>query len=253
LLDGKTRAEIQDLLCIEHDVSRRSAQIYVSAAQRLLATEAGELEQLFYLRLSQHQRDKLMGIVMSYAQSPSSVDPKVLTALTKLVQTACKLLDGRNATALEIQKLIAGPHPEVAAVVRDMKDHVARSNDALERDVGTPPASARHRDQDGAYVGPPPEWFLRELREKQEKARKKAENAANPAAPPRSQPRDESVAPPPRRWTGAAAERMRVTELEREFMACQPVQVLPPIVPPDYKSKPDQEMPPPAGVIDHSP
>jgi hypothetical protein len=107
LVYGASRQEISDLAQKQWGVSRRTAQDYLHTVQQRLAGEAVEEDRLVALRLSQLQRDKLVGLALRYVHSPTEdFDPKVLQALTRLISAVRGLLDSRDRTAAEIQHLV---------------------------------------------------------------------------------------------------------------------------------------------------
>jgi len=116
LVEGKPREEALNAIQSVWLVGRRAAQAYLHDAQAMLADEAAEQEELFYLRLSQRQRDRLLETVLNYTQALNAVDPKMVRMLTALVGAACRLLDGRNRTAGQIHKMLRGSPGEPSPV-----------------------------------------------------------------------------------------------------------------------------------------
>jgi hypothetical protein len=268
LLEGKPRREILEHLMAQYQLSRRMAQKDVLEAQKRLATESADEEQLFYLRLGQQQRDELLAAVLNFVRGAGNADPQVVVNVTKLVATAARLLDGRSAAAVQIHKLVGGPHPAMAAAIREMHEYLQRgsadldlSDPELPPEPSPRPRSKRKAKQEEderilawAAAHAPKEtdeekmargmipWSL-VLRSREEgpdgpdgPAHKLCQQILKreyrPYQPPTSpsRPRD---------------------ELERRFLQGRETQELPAIVPPNPKSRPGKEKELPAGVIDH--
>jgi hypothetical protein len=108
LVYGASREEILDQAQRRWGVSRRTAQDYLHTVRQRLTGEAAEDDRLFALRLSQLQRDKLVGLALRYTLSTKEeFDPKVLQSLAAMITAVRGLLDSRDRTAAEIHQLVA--------------------------------------------------------------------------------------------------------------------------------------------------
>jgi hypothetical protein len=126
LVYGASRQDILDLAQRRWGVSRRTAQDYLHTVRQRLAGEAADEDRLFALRLSQLQRDKLVGLALRYTQhTKEEFDPKVLQSLAAMITAVRGLLDSRDRTAAEIHQLVAeqvrkaenaGPPPHQEAI-----------------------------------------------------------------------------------------------------------------------------------------
>jgi hypothetical protein len=114
LIEGKPRGDALIAIQATFQVSRRTAQAYLHDTQAMLAADAAEQEELFYLRMSQWQRDRLLEAVLSFSQALNQVDPKVLRNLSLLVASACRLMDGRNRTAGQIRQMLRDAERNIA-------------------------------------------------------------------------------------------------------------------------------------------
>jgi len=267
LLEGKPRREILGHLMAQYQLSRRMAQKDVLEVQKRLATEAADEEQLFYLRLGQQQRDELLAAVLNFVRGAENVDPQVVGNVTKLVATAARLLDGRSAAAVQIHKLVGGPHPAMADAIREMNEYLQRGSAEREGfDPESPPEpsprprSSRKAKQEEyerlrawAAAHAPKETdeekMARGMIPGSLLLRSLAEGPDGPATRLRQEIRKREYRPyqPP-----TSASRPR-DELERQFLQGREPQELPAIVPPDPKSRPRKEKELPVSVMDHSP
>jgi hypothetical protein len=88
-------------------VSHRTAQEDLRTVRQRLAGDAAADDHLFSLRVSQLQRDKLVGLALRYMiNPPEDLDPKLLQSLASLLTAVRGLLDSRDRTAAEIQQVV---------------------------------------------------------------------------------------------------------------------------------------------------
>jgi hypothetical protein len=107
LIYGGSRQEILALAQKRWGVSLRTAQDYLHTVQQRLAGEAAQEDLFLALRVSQLQRDKLVGLALRYTcNPPADLDPRVLQALASLITAVRGLLDSRDRTAAEITALV---------------------------------------------------------------------------------------------------------------------------------------------------
>ncbi len=108
---GASRREVTQFVLAQWGLSRRTAQEYLKRVQERLARDtvaqaAGE-DRLFYLKLSQLQRDRLVGLALRYAhENREKLDPRVLQALAGIITAVRGLLDSRDRAAGEIHQLV---------------------------------------------------------------------------------------------------------------------------------------------------
>ncbi len=105
LLDGQPQHEMVALAMARWSIERRTAQVYLQKARRRLAAQAAREDRMFYLRLSQMQRDRLMRLVFRHMEIIEHHTPQKLRALTGLVAATCRLLDSRDQTATAIHRM----------------------------------------------------------------------------------------------------------------------------------------------------
>ncbi len=108
LVYGASRREALEMAQQKWGVSRRTAQAYLQRVQQQLAREAADEDRLFHLRLSQLQRDKLVGLALRYAHDKrEQLDPHVLQSLSAIITAVRGLLDSRDRAAGEIHQLVS--------------------------------------------------------------------------------------------------------------------------------------------------
>jgi hypothetical protein len=169
LVYGASQQEILGLVQKQWGVSQRTAQDDLHTVRQRLAGEAATEDQLFALRVSQLQRDKLVGLALRYAVNPpADLDPQLLQALASLITAVRGLLDSHDRTAAEIQHLVeerlahdgkVAPPPEApcpaapvnghapaAVALPNGKGHVRRNRNgacaAVSRAIMRPPLPA---------------------------------------------------------------------------------------------------------------
>jgi hypothetical protein len=133
LVYGASQQEILGLVQKQWGVSRRTAQDDLHTVRQRLAGEAAAEDRLFSLRVSQLQRDKLVGLALRYAVNPpADLDPQLLQALASLITAVRGLLDSRDHTAAAIQHLVeerlahdgkAAPPPEAPSPAAPVNGH----------------------------------------------------------------------------------------------------------------------------------
>jgi hypothetical protein len=107
LVYGAAQQEILALVQKQWGVSQRTAQDDLYTVRQRLTGEAAAEDHLFSLRVSQLQRDKLVGLALRYmVNPPEDLDPKLLQSLAALLTAVRGLLDSRDKTAAEIQQLV---------------------------------------------------------------------------------------------------------------------------------------------------
>lgn len=131
LLDGLTRTEVLEHVQQRWQVGLRMAQIYVQRAQRQLAAESFQEDRIYYLRLSQVQRDRLLRLVFQTVQTLGHTSPEQIRALATLVAAGCRLLDSRDRTARTLQQaqddLGQPPLPSPEELFRRVKELASQS------------------------------------------------------------------------------------------------------------------------------
>jgi hypothetical protein len=107
LVYGASQQDILALVQKQWGVSLRTAQEDLRTVRQRLAGEAATEDQLLSLRVSQLQRDKLVGLALRYMLNPpEDLDPKLLQSLASLLTAVRGLLDSRDRTAMEIQQVV---------------------------------------------------------------------------------------------------------------------------------------------------
>lgn len=229
LLEGQPRTEVVATAQALWGISRRTAQLYVQQAQRRLAREAIEEDRLFYLRLSQLQRDKVLNLVFRYLQQ-GLFDPKVLRALTGLVTAVQKLLDSRDQTAAEVHKLLGGieqPPAMVQTVARPTTAPTEEQRQATAPKGERPADSVPEGFAPVAPAAPPPRPELAS----KEAARPTGSETKKPLPKAKPIAQRPTAVPPP----GSLEHAI--------WLSLQPEE-LPAICPDRPKSRPDQEKQP---------
>lgn len=134
LQSGSSRCDIVTLIQGLWGVGERMAQLYVKRAIEHLAQEAGEEDRLFYLKLSQIQRDKLLTHVFRSLEGAKNLEPHKLASL---LRPAIKLLETRDVLAAEVCEHLqngvssnGASDKEAAELDAALLDSVARRNGA---------------------------------------------------------------------------------------------------------------------------
>ncbi len=139
---GASRREVMQFALAQWGLSRRTAQEYLKRVQERLARDTAGEDRLFYLKLSQLQRDRLVGLALRYAhENREKLDPRVLQALAGIITAVRGLLDSRDRAAGEIHQLVteqvcqakelaaADPAPQPPA---EEDQHTPAGNDEVE-------------------------------------------------------------------------------------------------------------------------
>jgi len=131
IVNGASRQDAIALSMRRWGISRRTAEVYVQTVRKRLAGEAATTDRLFYLHLSQLQRDRMVGLVLRYTtRKDADYNPQVMQSLSTMITAVRGLLDSRDRTAAEIHELVqerleraarttAGTAPEHACGVND--------------------------------------------------------------------------------------------------------------------------------------
>jgi hypothetical protein len=107
IVNGASRQDAIALSVRRWQVSVRTAELYVQTVRKRLAGEAAEGDRLFYLHLSQLQRDRMVGLVLRYtARTDADYNPQVMQSLASMLTAVRGLLDSRDRTAAEIHGLV---------------------------------------------------------------------------------------------------------------------------------------------------
>jgi hypothetical protein len=118
LIFGASRREVTQFAEAQWGLSRRTAQEYLKRVRERLARDEAAQDRLFYLKLSQLQRDKLVGLALRYAhENRERLDPKVLQSLAAITTAVRGLLDSRDRAAGEIHQLVVEQLREANALV----------------------------------------------------------------------------------------------------------------------------------------
>ncbi len=147
---GASRREVTLFTRAQWGLGRRTAQEYLKRVQERLAREAGTQDRLFYLKLSQLQRDRLVGLALRYAQENlDHLDARVLQTLAGMITAARGLLDSRDRAAGEIHSLVteqrqgrelAAAAPAPKAPVEDERHSPAGNGGELDACEPAPPS-----------------------------------------------------------------------------------------------------------------
>jgi hypothetical protein len=118
LIFGASRRDVIQFAEAQWRLSKRTAQEYLKRVQERLSRDEASEDRLFYLKLSQLQRDKLVGLALRYAhENRERLDPKVLQSLAAITTAVRGLLDSRDRAAGEIHQLVAEQLREADALV----------------------------------------------------------------------------------------------------------------------------------------
>jgi hypothetical protein len=152
LVYGASRREALEMAMHRWRLSRRSAEDYLRRSQDRLAGDALTHDRLFYLKISQMQRDKLVGLALRYAhENRERLDPRILQSLAAITTAVRGLLDSRDRAAAEIQLLVVQGVEKATVLVaehaqtepkgeRCRNGSAAPTDPALNGDAGNPPA-----------------------------------------------------------------------------------------------------------------
>jgi hypothetical protein len=105
VVHGASRHDVIGYCVQRWGLSRRTAEVCLQTIRRRMACDAAAEDRLFYLKLSQLQRDRLVQVAMRYSQL-EQFNASVLNALAAMITAVRGLLDSRDRTAVEICELI---------------------------------------------------------------------------------------------------------------------------------------------------
>jgi hypothetical protein len=106
LLEGMTPQEIIRQAMSTFDVKGRMAHNYLKKARALIENDASEETRTFHLRHSMLIRERVLRTVLSTLENSERLDPRKMTAVSSLANTANRLLDGRDGAATDLDKNI---------------------------------------------------------------------------------------------------------------------------------------------------
>jgi len=138
LVHGATRADLIDMAMRRWQVSRRTAEGYAQTVRERLVGQAACTDRLFYLTLSQLQRDQLVGLALRYTMNErENFDPHVMQSLSAMITAVRGLLDSRDRCAAEIHQLVEEKIGAAKKVVRDsVADSAAARRATKEKTAG---------------------------------------------------------------------------------------------------------------------
>jgi hypothetical protein len=168
LIFGASRREVIEMARRRFGVSQRTAQLYVQQAQKRMALEAADEDRLFHLRLSQLQRDKLVGLALRYAHdNREQLDPRVLQSLAAVITAVRGLLDSRDRAVGEIHQLVAERLQQAASLAATPPPAEETPKPATEEVVAAPspsqPASQNGKHETHPHPTPLPQAVAERL------------------------------------------------------------------------------------------
>jgi hypothetical protein len=158
LLDGLPPSAAVDQVQQEWAVGLRMAQLYVQRARQMIVEEGSDEEEIYYRRLAQQQRDRLIFVLFRALKGVDQMEPDRIRSLASIITAGTKLLESRDRVVLQEKKEGQREHRREQSA---QAGQLLREAEAfLAQDKANQAAWAKKGSPTGC---PPPPKLIREL------------------------------------------------------------------------------------------